>query len=82
MLAGHGAYTSSLAPFLVVVDENWEPLGSGARGKVFWCAVEEKGRFKRIKLENFHVSRGGKGKGCCMIWWAAKQTRSREDEPS
>jgi hypothetical protein len=79
---GHIPYPSSLAPFLVVADENWDPLGSVARGKVFWCAVEENGRFKRIKMESFHVSRGGKGKCCCMLWWAAKQTRSGGDEPS
>ncbi len=32
---GYVPYLGFLAPFVVVVDEYWEPLGSGAWGKVF-----------------------------------------------
>jgi len=32
---GYIPHPSFLAPFIVVVDKNWEPLDSGARGEVF-----------------------------------------------
>jgi hypothetical protein len=44
--------------------------------------VEEKGRFKRVNMEDLNVLDGGKGKVCCILWWADKQKRSGGEELS
>ena len=44
--------------------------------------VEEKGGFKQVKMEDLIILGGGKGKGCCVLWWADKQKRSGGKELS